>query len=122
MGEIPDRTGLHHRLVNVTNLAEATEPGSTAAVLTSENLRAAPFGTAMRHAGAPADPCRSKPHQLASRPTPQKQHGMNRRSDPSRPQTTVRPQGGGQDHSRGLCETVAQRRTTGRNRAHDNNS
>ena len=84
MGGIEDRTGLHHRLVNVTNLAEAIEPGSSAAVLTSEHLRAAPFGSVARHAGAPADPSRSKPRQPASRPTPEKEHGMNRRSDPSR--------------------------------------
>ena len=36
---------------DVSDLAEAIEPGSSAAVLVWENLWAAPFGTAVRHAG-----------------------------------------------------------------------
>lgn len=36
---------------DVADLAEAIEPGSSAAVLVWENLWAAPFGTAVRHAG-----------------------------------------------------------------------
>lgn len=36
---------------DVTNLAAAVEPGSSAAVLIWENLWAAPFATAVRHAG-----------------------------------------------------------------------
>ena len=36
---------------DVLDLAETIEPGSTAAVLVWENLWAAPFGTAVRHAG-----------------------------------------------------------------------
>jgi hypothetical protein len=36
---------------DVVDLAEAIEPGSSAAVLVWENLWAAPFGTAVRHAG-----------------------------------------------------------------------
>jgi hypothetical protein len=36
---------------DVTDLAEAIEPGSSAAVLVWENLWAAPFGAAVRHAG-----------------------------------------------------------------------
>jgi hypothetical protein len=36
---------------DVLDIAETIEPGSTAAVLVWENLWAAPFGTAVRHAG-----------------------------------------------------------------------
>lgn len=36
---------------DVTDLAETIEPGSSAAVLVWENLWAAPFGAAVRHAG-----------------------------------------------------------------------
>jgi hypothetical protein len=36
---------------DVADLAETLEPGSTAAVLVWENLWAAPFGAAVRHAG-----------------------------------------------------------------------
>ena len=36
---------------DVVDIAETIEPGSTAAVLVWENLWAAPFGTAVRHAG-----------------------------------------------------------------------
>jgi len=36
---------------DVLDLAETIEPGSTAAVLVWENLWAAPFGSAVRHAG-----------------------------------------------------------------------
>jgi len=36
---------------DVEDLVETIEPGSTAAVLVWENLWAAPFGTAVRHAG-----------------------------------------------------------------------
>jgi hypothetical protein len=36
---------------DVENLAETIEPGSSAAVLVWENLWAAPFGAAVRHAG-----------------------------------------------------------------------
>ena len=36
---------------DVIDLAETVEPGSSAAVLVWENLWAAPFGTAVRHAG-----------------------------------------------------------------------
>ena len=36
---------------DVLDVAETIEPGSTAAVLVWENLWAAPFGTAVRHAG-----------------------------------------------------------------------
>jgi hypothetical protein len=36
---------------DVLDLSEAIEPGSSAAVLVWENLWAAPFGTAVRHAG-----------------------------------------------------------------------
>jgi len=36
---------------DVADLAETIEPGSSAAVLVWENLWAAPFGTAVRHAG-----------------------------------------------------------------------
>ena len=36
---------------DVANLAEALEPGSTAALLVYENLWAAPFATAVRHSG-----------------------------------------------------------------------
>jgi hypothetical protein len=36
---------------DVIDLAETLEPGSTAAVLVWENLWAAPFGSAVRHAG-----------------------------------------------------------------------
>ena len=36
---------------DVIDLAETIEPGSSAAVLVWENLWAAPFGTAVRHAG-----------------------------------------------------------------------
>jgi len=36
---------------DVTDLAETIEPGSSAAVLVWENLWAAPFGSAVRHAG-----------------------------------------------------------------------
>jgi hypothetical protein len=36
---------------DVTDLAETIEPGSAAAVLVWENLWAAPFGSAVRHAG-----------------------------------------------------------------------
>lgn len=36
---------------DVEDLAETIEPGSSAAVLVWENLWAAPFGTAVRHAG-----------------------------------------------------------------------
>lgn len=36
---------------DVADLAEAIEPGSSAAVLVWENLWAAPFGAAVRHAG-----------------------------------------------------------------------
>jgi hypothetical protein len=36
---------------DVADLAEAIEPGSSAAVLVWENVWAAPFGAAMRHAG-----------------------------------------------------------------------
>ncbi|WP_406046997.1 DUF6325 family protein [Kribbella sp. NBC_00889] len=36
---------------DVEDLVEAVEPGSSAAVLVWENLWAAPFGTAVRHAG-----------------------------------------------------------------------
>ena len=39
---------------DVLDLAETIEPGSTAAVLVWENLWAAPFGTAVRHAGGQA--------------------------------------------------------------------
>jgi hypothetical protein len=36
---------------DVTDLVETIEPGSSATVLVWENLRAAPFGSAVRHAG-----------------------------------------------------------------------
>jgi hypothetical protein len=36
---------------DVTNLAAAMEPGSTAGVLVYENLWAAPFASAVRHSG-----------------------------------------------------------------------
>src|SRR5690348_10909686 len=40
---------------DVADLAETITPGSSAAVLVWENLWAAPFGAAVRHAGGPAD-------------------------------------------------------------------
>ena len=44
---------------DVPDLAETIEPGSSAAVLVWENLWAAPFGAAVRHAGAS---CRQRAH------------------------------------------------------------
>ena len=66
MGGIEDRTGLHHRLVNVTNLAEAIEPGSSAAVLTSRTsgprLSAPSCATPGRQRTHP-DPSRADRHR-----------------------------------------------------------
>lgn len=98
MGGIRDRTGLHHRLVDVTNLAEATEPGSTAAVLTRRTS-----GPRLRHRRAPCRgasrsmPIQAAPTGIGVDPGEGAPHEPSKRP-PSRPQTTVRPQGGGQDH------------------------
>lgn len=53
---------------DVADLAETIEPGSSAAVLVWENLWAAPFGAAVRHAGG----------QLAARRAPTHPSGAGR--------------------------------------------
>ena len=53
---------------DVEDLAVTIEPGSSAAVLVWENLWAAPFGAAVRHAGASWPPAAAFPFKRCSQP------------------------------------------------------